>query len=177
MLRIGTVTACVGVFTPLWVLAQVELPLPPEPYDVAAACEQAKKIAAAHAHPDVSNVIGDAQSPFLKDSCVAAVINPAVLHPNPSNPQSYMCVGKRARISITPAGRITDTNVPDPSTPAGKCVTTACNTLSGPLSCFGANEPTSLFAQAAKFLHSFQSFLGAPTGGGNATPVALGIRG
>jgi hypothetical protein len=168
--------AIIAIAVPLFAYADFDAVVPPA-QDVAAVCTQQKNLAASRGRPDISNVFDNPTGVVLKDTCVAAVINPAVAHPNPKDPNTYMCVGKRARINITLAGLLTNTNVPDATVPAGKCETTSCSDSGGGLSCFAANEPTSLFGEAAKFLNSFQSFFGMPAGGGEGTPINVGIRG
>lgn len=152
----------------------------PNSSDAAAVCQQQKNLAAARGRPDISNVFDDPAGAILKDTCVAAVINPAVTFPNPKLPQSYMCVGKRARISVTLAGLITNTNVPDPSVPAGKCVTTACTNYGSGSDCFPATQPSFLRTAAintTSWTDSVRAFFGLSPNGGSATPLELGIRG
>ena len=168
-------TATISVVTPFLAFADFDAVVPAS-QDIAAVCTLQKNLAASRGRPDISNIFDNPTGVVLKDPCVAAVINPAVARPNPKDPNSYMCVGKRARISITLAGLLTNTNVPDATVPAGKCETTSCSDYGGGASCFAANEPTSLFGEATKFFNSFQSFFGTP-GGGEVTPVTMGIRG
>jgi len=174
-LRISAALASffLGAALPFFAYADFDVTIPAAP-DVAAVCEQEKQLAASHAHPDVSNVVDNTKTTLVKDSCVAAILNPALAHTSPANPQSYICVGKRARISITPAGLLSDTNVPDPTVPAGTCATTACN---AGINCFAADQPTSLLGEATKFINSLQSFFGISPGGGPSTPTTVGIRG
>lgn len=155
-----------------------EVPSAPKPRtseELAAICQKAKNTAAARGYPDVANTVKDSSGGILTDTCVAAILNPALFPPNPKNPQSYMCVGKRARIGVSSLGLITNLNAPDPSVPSGTCATTACTDYVGlNAACIAANQQTSFVSETMKFL---RSFLNLPTGGGPANPLPVGIRG
>lgn len=165
---------------PLLVLAQEarSIPTPRTSEELAGVCQKAKNLAASQARPDVENTVEDNTGGILTDTCVAAILNPTLWSPNPTNPQSYICVGKRARIGVNSLGLITNLNAPDPSVSAGTCATTACTDYSSlGASCIAASQQTSLMSEAMKFIDSIRSFLGLPTGGGQAVPFPTGIRG
>jgi len=177
---VAAFVTCIEIFSPSFALAAGDPPQPPHPYDVNAACEKEKNLAASRARPDGSNIIDNSGGSFLdtfvKDSCVAAILNPALPRPNPLSPQSYICVGKRAVINIDAKGKITDKNVPDPSVKAGKCDTTACAKEGMGLDCFGATKPTSITDQMRGFLRYIGSYMNQPTPTPTSMPATLGGR-
>lgn len=181
MLCAVALLVCLEVFTPLRAVAADDPPKPPEPYDVNPVCEQEKKLAASRARPDGSETLDNGSGSFLKsfvkDSCVAAILNPALPRPNPLSPQSYICVGKRAVVSIDSKGHITDKNVPDPKVKAGKCDTTACAKEGMGLDCFGATQPTSITDQVRGFLRYMGSYMGQPSYTPPQYPASIGGRG
>ena len=74
------------------------------------ACQQAKAAAAARGHGDgESSIINDQSDANFQDQCVAAVLNPAGVDLNPADPNSYVCVGKSAKVNVNAAGLISDT--------------------------------------------------------------------
>ncbi|HTR19046.1 MAG TPA: hypothetical protein VMH91_03670 [Candidatus Paceibacterota bacterium] len=90
------------------------------------ACDQAKKKAAARGRGDTETVITDSNNLNFQDQCVAAILNPNAAGLSPTNPASYVCVGKKATTNESAAGVITETAYPDASVPAGTCAVTAC---------------------------------------------------
>lgn len=145
---------------------------------LATICQTQKNLAASSARPDIENTIARESGLVLTDSCVAAILNPLIVHPNPANPESYMCVGKRSRIGVSSLGLIQDLNIPDISVPVGTCATMACTdyTNQNP-SCIAADKPTSLSSEILKFIN-WVSSVTSPAGGGTVEyPVSIGIRG
>ena len=110
------------------------------------ACQQEIAAAATRGTPDVESVITDQSSLQFEDQCVAAVLNPAVTTLGPTNPGSYMCVGKSAKLNVSVGGLITETATPDAAVPAGTCTAVACSSASasGQSNCFAADNLTSL---------------------------------
>jgi hypothetical protein len=163
-----------AILLPLFAHAQV--PTPPTGEQLAALCAEAKNRAAQRGLPDGPNVT-TGFGPTVTDTCIAAVINPAVYPPNLRSPTTYMCVGKRARVSINTAGLITTSYVPDRTVPMGRCETTACtNYNEQAASCVSAAQPTSIQSHFLRFLEQMQSaFL--PNPNLDAIPVQIGIRG
>lgn len=145
---------------------------------LATICQTQKNLAASNARPDIENTIARESGLVLTDSCVAAILNPLIMHPNPANPESYMCVGKRSRIGVSSLGLIQDFNIPDISVPVGTCATMACTDYTNlSPSCIAADKPTSLSSEILKFIN-WVSSVTSPAGGGTVEyPVSIGIRG
>jgi hypothetical protein len=163
---------------PVIVFAQTQtIPNPVTAEQLAAICTEAKSKAAARGYPDTASATSGF-GPTITDTCVAAVLNPAVLPPNPRNPINYMCVGKRARIGVNSAGLITTSYIPDRTVPAGKCEATACtNYNESTATCLAASSPTPISTYYQSFLAHIESIFGVHQGLEDFFPVHLGIRG
>ncbi|HUO50509.1 MAG TPA: hypothetical protein VMU25_03035 [Candidatus Paceibacterota bacterium] len=116
---------------------------------VAAACLKEKNAAAARGFSDTKSVISDQTGLQFQDSCVTAILNPTGGTLNPKDPNSYICVGKRATVNVAANSLITESAVPDPSVPAGTCAAIACSAydIHNQSSCFAANNLTTLNGQ------------------------------
>ena len=105
------------------------------------------------------------QSPDVFDPCVGAVFDTTKTDRNPSDPNSYKCVGKSAVVSMKD-GQVVDKSTPNPAVPAGQCKTMACEPgANGKMNCFEATLSGGLRA----------SSLATTLGGGNEgiTPFSL----
>ena len=107
-------------------------------------CEKEKQAAAKRGSSDEA-ATSTADNANLSDTCVAAVIISPNL--NPTDPNSYRCIGKSARVTISGTGLISNANVPDPNVPAGDCLVSACQPSSiGDAQCSPAKQITGLNA-------------------------------
>jgi hypothetical protein len=110
-------------------------------------CQQEIAGAAARGYPDAEVVLPGQNNTQFQNQCVAAVLNGAVSTAlSTSSPDSYMCVGESARISVNTSGTVTETAVPDVTVPAGTCTVIACTSYgtTGQSGCVAAESINSL---------------------------------